>query len=402
MLKKVVFFIFIIGILAMISGCNIDENPKREKQEVQEPEKAGNPAGKDTEPKAEGEEEMDTGIQWDQEAITVYQPKKGGVWYPRMYQLKSRTILCGFDTNEDGGRAVVKCVASKDGGLTWSSDAVQVTDLPEYDCANTNFIELENGDIWAAYRANEWEGEEYYSSIRVNVSRDGGRTWGPHSIVTEEKGTGGVYEPHFGYLGEKIAVFYANDSLNAVSDNRQQNIEFKLWEGNTWSEKIIASDGTKTFSRDGMPVWCRLEDDSFCLVIESTSLAPSAEFIIQMKNSPDGLDWSEKLKNIYIPKGRGKKAGAPYIERLKDGRVAVSFQTDEDATENGDARSKMKVILSTDASASEFLPASVPFNTPDGYCSNWNALLSYEEYLFAVTSTNYPTTGILMKRGLVK
>jgi Neuraminidase (sialidase) len=130
---------------------------------------------------------LETGISWEGEAITVYKPYSGGVWYPRMYKLKNGTILCGFDTNEDGGRAVIKIVSSEDGGLTWSKTAIQGTNNTEYDCANANFIELDNGELWLAYRANVMDGEAYYSSIRVNVSKDGGKTWEQHSVVTEEK-----------------------------------------------------------------------------------------------------------------------------------------------------------------------------------------------------------------------
>ena len=350
----------------------------------------------------EGNLMSEAGIEWGKDVISVYKPYGGGVWYPRMYQLKSGVILCGFDTNEDGGRAVIKIVYSEDGGYTWSKEAIRGTNSQEYDCANANFIELENGDIWLAYRANVLEGEEYYSSIRVNVSKDGGRTWEDHSVVAEEKGVGGVYEPQFQYIGDEISVFYANDSLNAVKNHRQQNIEYKIWNGDSWSNKYIASDGTKTYSRDGMPVLCRLDDGSYALVIESTALHPSYEFIIQLKLSPDGYDWSGPLKNIYVPNKFTKKAGAPYIVTLNDGRVAVSFQTDEDATNNGDGFSKMKVMLSTDLTGSEFLPCTEPFSTPDGYSSSWNSLLSYKESILAVTSTNYPESSIILRIGKVK
>lgn len=414
--RKLYLFIILVIYSLLLAGCNTSKNTMDINNGEKEMEKAENNKimnsddiqdnNISTEEDIEGDDNMsgtkeasDTAIQWEEEAITVYKPYGGGVWYPRMYQLNNGTILCGFDTNEDGNRAVVKIVSSEDGGLTWSKEAIQGTNYPEYDCANANFIELDNGDIWLAYRANVMEGEEYYSSIRINVSKDSGKTWEPHSVVAEEKGEGGVYEPQLGYIEDKIAVFYANDSLNVVKNGRQQNIEFKLWEGNSWSEKIIASDGSKTFSRDGMPVWCRLEDGSYAMVIESTALHPSYEFIIQMKISTDGIDWDNKLKDIYIPKGLKKKAGAPYIVKLADGRIAVSFQTDEDDVNTGDAYSKMKVIISKDTTGTEFLKASSPFETPQGYLSNWNSLLSAKNYLYAVTSTNYPEDSILLRRG---
>lgn len=405
-------------ITLLLTGCKVNYNRKESGQGVKEPEDSKQQVlqqGKQPQStpsteisseenitNEESETAMNSGIEWAEKDILAYKPKEGGVWYPRIYRLKNNRILCGFDTNEDGNRSVIKLITSDDGGLTWSRTAVQVTDYPEYDCANANFIELENGGIWAAYRANIMKEDIYYSSIRVSVSKDGGKTWERHSTVAKEQGEGGLYEPQFGYIGNSIAVFYANDSLNVVRNNRQQNIEFKLWKEDSWGNKIIASDGTKTFSRDGMPVWCQLEDGSYAMVIESTALSPTYPFIIQMKISPDGYDWSSDLKNIYVPGKFEKKAGAPYIVKLKDGRIAVSFQTDEDAAQTGDDYSKMKVMVSTDVEGSEFLPCSIPFDTPDGYCSNWNSLLSYDDYLIAATSTNYPTGGILIKRGFVK
>lgn len=407
LIKKVYLFLFISSFIILSLGCQNKEGmEKKEEQNLKEQfQKENQKEDNLLEIEKSGEEEevsmANPGIEWIEDVITVYTPDNGGVWYPRMYQLKDGTILCGFDTNEDGGRAVIKMVSSEDGGYTWSKDAIIGTSRPEYDCANANFIELPNGDIWLAYRANVTEGEDYYSSIRVNVSKDRGKTWEEHSVVAEEKGQGEVYEPQFQYIEEEIAIFYANDSLNAVKNNRQQNIEYKIWNGDSWSSKYIAVDGTKTNSRDGMPVLARLSNGSYGLVIESTTLHPSYEFIIQLKVSPDGHDWSGPLKNIYVPNKLSKKAGAPYIITLSDGRLLVSFQTDEDSTKNGDAFSKMKVMLSTDSSGSEFLSCTEPFDTPDGYCSSWNSLLSYKDSVLAVASTNYPKQSIILRRGEV-
>ena len=336
---------------------------------------------------------------WLDQPIQVYEPRNGGVWYPRVIRLENGNILCAFDTNEDGARAVIKIVASIDLGYTWEETPVLATNLLHLDCANANFYLLENGHIWLAYRANTMIGDEYYSSIRINISEDNGLTWNEHSIVVEEKGEGGVYEPQFQLLNNKITVFYANDSLNVVKNKKQQNIEYKIWEENKWSETYVASSGRKTYSRDGMPVLAVKKDGSYLMVIESTSLLPNSEFIIQIKESKDGEDWSTPLRNIYIPRGIGKKAGAPYVVTMKDGTLVVSFQTDEDAGENGDRVSKMKVIVSKDVEGKEFAEPSQPFETPDGYTSSWNSLLVEGEFIYAFTSTNYPKASIQMNIG---
>jgi hypothetical protein len=270
---------------------------------------------------------------------------------------------------------------------------VKISDWPELGCANTNFIQLKDGTILAAYRANSDE----YTSIRVSASVDNGYTWKHHSIIAEEIGSRGVYEPHFGWIGDTVAVFYANDSLNVVNESMEQNIEYKLFDGEGWSEKSIASDGTKTHSRDGMPVWDQTIDGRYCMAVEATNES-GYPFVIQMKFSPDGLDWSEPLRNIYVPYQKGKKAGAPYLLALPDGRLAVSLQTDDDAAKTGDGASYMKVMFSLDSDGLWWSRPTVPFLMPENACANWNALYLHDGYIYMATSANYPKSGIFLRR----
>ena len=325
---------------------------------------------------------------------TIYTPSSGGVWYPRLYTLDNNDILCGFDTNEDGGNSVIKIVRSTDGGMTWSKRAITGSLDPEFDCANASFLQLEDGSILLAYRANKQMEDGYYSSLRVTISHDNGFTWSNHSIVTEEFGIGGVYEPFFMLIDDNVVVYYANDSLNAVYTVEQQNIEYRILENDTWSEKTIIRNGTVTNSRDGMPVVTKHPDKGYFLVIEATTQKEKYPFIIQVLHSNDGFTFEDTPTDIYIPSRNGKKAGAPYIITLPDGRLAVSLQTDEDDTSTGDSFSKMKVILSDKTEPKKYNETFIPFQTPNGFCSNWNSLLLFEDQLFAVTSTNFPFSSI--------
>jgi hypothetical protein len=340
----------------------------------------------------------DPGIYWEDEIITVYRPSSGGVWYPRMCALSDGTLICAFDTNEGYKNTVIKIVKSADGGLSWKNLSV-IDYYPDLNCANPAFIEMENGDIWLSHRANS----DKYTSVQNNISRDGGKTWEHHSLIEEQIGTGGVYEPHFGRIDGKPAVFYANDSRNVVKSNMEQNIEFKIWEddSNTWSEKYIASDGTKTRSRDGMPVWDIRGDGRYVLAVEATNAA-GFPFVIQMKTSPDGYDWSEDLRTVYVPHKTERKAAAPYIVSLPDGRLVLSFQTDEDAKEAGDSFSIMKIIVSADKTGDVWQEPFIPFDIPDKYCAVWNGLYVNNGYLYAVTSANYPHSGIFLRRASLR
>lgn len=346
----------------------------------------------------QGNGAIEKGLYWEENPIIAYQPQKGGVWYPRLFVTRAGVMLCAFDTNEDGGHSKIKLVSSTDGGLTWK-DIVTVSEFADLDCANAAFAQLPDDTLFLACRANVQKSDGYYSSIRVSESRDGGKTWGYHSTIAEEFGEGGVYEPHFGWIGDTLAVFYANDSLHAVNERSQQNIEFKLFENGVWGEKHIASNGIETRSRDGMPVWTRMENGRYALVIEATNVA-GYPFVIQMKTSPDGLHWPEENRNIYIPCAQTKKAGAPYIVTLPDGRLCVAFQTDDEASQTGDGASYMKVMVSTDGQneGTAFSTPSIPFLMPEGRCANWNALYVHGGYLYAATSANAPQSGIYLKR----
>ncbi len=125
-------------------------------------------------------------------------------------------------------------------------------------------------------------------------------------------------------------------------------------------------------SRDGMPVWIPLSNGGYALVIESTHLRNEAgrhPFVIQILYSEDGRGWTEPA-DIYIPRTDNSKAGAPWIAELPDGRLAVSFQTDEDKAVKGDRTSVMKIMLSDGKPAKDlrldsFSPAETVFNVPE-------------------------------------
>lgn len=336
-------------------------------------------------------------LQWEENSRTVFM---GGAAYPRMYQLKDGTLLCGFDAAMGAKNARIAVTRSEDGGKTWSYPK-PAAEKSGYDCANANFIQMENGDILLAYRAIKG-GAKTDAKILCSISRDNGKTWAFHSTIIEEYGKGGVWEPHFIYIGDKVAVFYANDSEHAVGHTGNQNIEFKLLEGDTWGEKRIASYGNRTGSRDGMPVVDRLSDGRYVMVVEANAF-PDYVFVTQIKFSPDGLDWSDPLKTIYRPskKGAGKKAGAPYIVVLPGDILVVSFQTDEDATGSGDGVSVMKVIVSTDLGKTWSAPFT-PFPVPDGKSAIWNGMYWANDQLFVLTSANYPMNGIFARVATLK
>ena len=119
-------------------------------------------------------------LQWEDASIPVF--TKGGA-YPRMYQLKDGTLLCGFDAGLGAPNARIAIVRSTDQGRTWSEPIIGA-EKAGYDCANANFIQLENGDILLAYRAVKG-GEKTDAKILCSISHDNGYTWEMHSTIIE-------------------------------------------------------------------------------------------------------------------------------------------------------------------------------------------------------------------------
>lgn len=339
---------------------------------------------------------LDKELFWEEDIVEVFKASKGGAWYPRMIQLDNGDLLCTVDTNEDGGSTSVKVMRSIDKGKTWgkAETAASFTDL---NCGNGQLLQLKNGEIWLSYRATKDLSYGRYTSLRVNNSKDGGKTWEYHSLIIEDESLGGVWEPHLGYIGDKIAVFYANDSLiSAVKTRSQQNIEFKIWQGDKWSDKYIACDGVKVNSRDGMPVWDKLEDGRYIMIFEATDKL-GHPFIIRYKISEDGYNWDTERHTLYVPKLNGKKAGAPYIIKLSDGRLAAAFQTDESTHEIGDSVSTMKIMVSRDKTGDNWGEPFIPFPVPQGKGAVWNSLLEVDKRLMAITSSTYPTAGVYLR-----
>jgi hypothetical protein len=342
-----------------------------------------------------------SGMAWPTSNTTVFTTGTGGVWYPRMLQVSSSNMLVSFDTNADGGFTKVKLAKSTDGGLTWGTPITAASDA-NGDVGNGQMLLLTNGDIWLAYRVVIHSGSTYTTYLKVRKSSDGGSTWSDLAngqIATEsETSFTGVWEPFLGYVGSTISVMYADDSSAVVGSSGKQKLLMKTWNGSGWSSATVVSDGVANNSRDGMPVFTKMADGRYIVVFEATDVS-GHPFAIKYKISNDGINWSGTRQTMYIPTNAGKKAGAPYVVKLGDGRLMASFQTDDSSTNTGDSYSSMRTMISSDNGATWGYLYNV-FPVSDTKFSNWNSLMAVDTTrVMAVTSANFPSTGIYLRTG---
>ncbi len=303
-------------------------------------------------------EEVTPVLEWEKNRILL---SPGG--YVRMTTLKTGELVAAYS---NGG---IKIATSTDDGKTWKNP-VTVTKpakTPLGDTltfANANVIQYGDGDIMVAYRAHSPTNSKknFYTSIRYQISKDGGKSFGEPVIVVEYQRNDtdfkGFWEPHMVILPDgRLAMYYANDCIgpqNAdypyVPSGAYQHIMVHVFDyaTETFDKGAIASNGVDHKSRDGMPVVCALKDGGMVMVIEA-NWNKDYSFIIQMLFSEDGLKWSDPV-TVVQPTKAGHYAGAPYVTLLPDGRLALSCQaTQYSGATMGDsnvANSQMNVYIS--------------------------------------------------------
>lgn len=309
-------------------------------------------------------------------------------WSPRVYTLESGKMLTAFETA--GGICVMQ---STDKGNTWANQTV-ASFYDDLACANPNLFQLEDGSVLLAYRAIGERPEGYYTSLQVSISQDDGATFTHHSTVIDNiEASGvfhGVWEPCLGYLNGVLTCFYANDSTAVTI---LQNIEYKQWDGTQWNNRTVVSEGLSHNSRDGMPVWISLKDGGYACVMESSCyrIKKGFPFVIQLLYSADGITWSDPV-DVYYPTTQGSKAGAPGIVELPNGQIVISFQTDEDVSQKGDAASVMKTIISDGSDIDKltlesFTESDQVFDVPAGAGAVWSGIWYSDGVLYATAGT---------------
>lgn len=226
--------------------------------------------------------------------------------------------------------------------------------------ANAQPIEYENGKVAIFYRAGgTYESSYKYSSIRVRISTDNGKSFGEPQILMENitktaAGTEseGLYEP-FPVLKDdgNIELFIScditsttngNDSLIAI--NGMQNIirmPISVSNDTFTAGKAVIIDnlkGSRNYARPGMTTISKLNDGSYIMAMERTNnLDPNTTkigFTICISYSKDLINWTLP-KEIIRPKTTNTVitenylCQSPCIGVLNNGKIAISYMSNE-------------------------------------------------------------------------
>lgn len=220
--------------------------------------------------------------------------------------------------------------------------------------ANMQPLVLSDGRLVIFYRTNP---KENYSSIRARISTDNGETFTSPIIIFENFGERGAYEPFGVEVSNTIQLFISCDitstrlgnkgpdnSAYICTDNMQNvlktSIDISSGNFNVGSTSIVIS-GTSSFRRPGMTTIVRLDDGSYLMALEHNgSLVTLQDYamVIGVSYSLDLVNWTP-IKNVITPTQKGDRiiggvsdryrCQAPYVQKLGDGRVVISYMSNE-------------------------------------------------------------------------
>lgn len=329
-------------------------------------------------------------VSWEKDFRPIY-PEAAA--YPRAAVLSDGRLLVAFAHPTPAGRAIA-CVVSSDGGKSWAGYQ-RICEHPKpVDLDNPFPLQLADGTVLVAYRHHNRRNRKF--RIEVSSIKDGD-PWTLRSTVAI--GSQGIWEPFLLALPDgAVQVYYASEE-GAYPDQR---IEMRTSGdgGKSWGMPVTVAE--KNGSRDGMPGVVQLDNRELLAVFEAQDVPPF-RFVIRGVRSPDlGRTWSATRQSIYCPQhlvAAPWSAGAPSIIRLPDGRLMVSFQSDEKIPfVAGDPRrdpghshynylwhTHFACVASLDQGQSWTAPISL-LGGPDDP-ANWNALDALKDgTVFALTN----------------
>lgn len=304
-------------------------------------------------------------------------------------QLASGDILAAH-TRRRANETSVICSRSQDGGRSWGEWAVIARAPGSQDLGDGHLVQLPDGGVLYSYRQNQTRGatnDAKTYSIRVAASRDGGKSWQPHSVVAESAaGPGqpgdaprGLWSSFLLPRRDGTLLCFYDDEATPSREGfpGHQWLTVKTWDPirKNWGEPVTASRAgpRPQLSREGMASVVELQSGRLLAVLESAQLErPHANLIRSVTSDDGGKTWSWSAGGrgvVFEPADRRHMAVSPWLARLHDETLVCVFATDEDRPEPDrpgappeEFHMDIKCVLSRDGGHSWTRPARTVFD----------------------------------------
>ncbi len=373
--------------------------------------------------------------------------------YPRMITGANGSLILAYSVGQK-----LKIARSSDSGNTWPTkvDAYDYSTSGTAAANPTPYFDVETKTLYLAFRApGENDDGTYTANIKYITSTDNGNTWSePVTVVSSnvpnEASYGGMWEPTIYRIDGQLRIFYSCDTVKAktnqitlnvgksgqsydnsfpfVSSKIYQNIVMHTLDESTglWSAASCTIWGkdydlypNKAYhcSRPGMQSISQLNDGTYVMAVENNKYlyanyngATRYPFVIDLYFSTDGINYADARTVAVSPKG-GYYCAAPWVDTLPDGRIIISYQTDEHRAQpltdntNSHLKHQFKLIVSkepvtnadktsiTNSDFDSYRPFDV-YNSDVTY-NAWNSVYveGYRVYAISkITSTDTATT----------
>jgi hypothetical protein len=259
----------------------------------------------------------------------------GAAERPRAVQLRDGAVLAAFTQTPAGGKTVA-VVRSTDGGRTWGGSQRVVQGSGSAELCNPFPVQLADGTVLLGFCHHLPQKRSF--RLQVFARAANGKSWAARGTIAA--GSRGLWDPFLLRLPDgTVQAYYAHESGPAG----EAKVEMRPSRdgGKTWAAAVTVAQ--KRGSRDGKPAVVVLGDGTLLAVFEASDASPFRLVVRAVRSKDRGRTWSSKRELVYLPRnpaGGAWAAGAPSVVRLRDGRLLVSFQTDEDVSYRKGDRSR--------------------------------------------------------------
>jgi len=291
-------------------------------------------------------------------------------------------------------------IESNDNGESWSQPVHSFTkhiytnthgESTEVNIANTELVQLKNGDLVMACNYRPAREEIAPFAIAIRRSSNGGQSWTQSEVIYEAgpRFKDGCWEPALLQLPNgELQVYFANESPFRTSDEQNISMIQSTDNGISWSEEV-KTVCFREGRRDGMPVPLLVNDD-IIVAIEDNKVGQFKPYIIRANVSDN---WETPvLANSPFRESALKEplpdhvyAGAPYLMKVPSGEVLISYQTTGGRSSDWE-RSTMEVAVG-DKSGRNFTKQSRPFSVPLDREAKWNSISLWDEHTVVAAAT---------------
>jgi BNR repeat-like domain len=266
----------------------------------------------------------DGGTRWTQPPTQLDQAGKG--FEPRIAWARDRSLVVVWSDERRGGRLFdVYARRSPDGGATWEPEELLSRfpqNLPNDLHARPRLVSDGRDRLWVV-----WVGVRTgRSSIYMNRSTDGGRTWTDPAPLTGDSRS--VFAQNLLRAGDHMLLVWhdtrtGRDRLYAVSSSDA---------GTTWTAPVRVDHLPAAAQADASAPTVLLGPGSDAFVAWQDS-RNGRDDIFLARSSDGGRSWTAEDERMDMDEPGTAVSRYPKLARAADGRVALAWEDDRDGHE---------------------------------------------------------------------